>query len=163
MLSVYVQEELKWDHQLEAILKPSNNSETLLSWEILILLQSLNLWIQASGSEMKDYLFYEASRAIFSYFINLMLKSKEGVLFASKPNNMFMPDLQHFIFTGHLSVDGLPFSHRFPCHFITSSLDHGVKTSGFTLCSIPVWLAECPYLYCMVRNNDGWDQRLAKK
>lgn len=87
---------------------------------------------------MKEYLFYEACRAIFSYFINLTLKSKESMLFASKPNNMFMPDLQHFIFTAHLSVGGLPFSHRFPCHFITSLLDHGVKTPGFTLYSIPV-------------------------
>lgn len=87
---------------------------------------------------MKDCLFYEASRAIFSHFINLMFKSKEGVLLASKPNNMFMPDLQHFIYTGHLSVDGLPFSHGLPCHFITSSLDHGVKTPGFALCSTPV-------------------------
>lgn len=58
---------------------------------------------------MKDCLCYEASRAIFSSFINLMLKSKEGILFASKANNMFMPDLQHFIFTAHLSVSGLPF------------------------------------------------------
>ena len=87
---------------------------------------------------MKECLFYEASRGTFSYFINLMLKSKEGVLYASKPNNMFMPDLQHFIFTAHLSVGGLPFSHRFSHHFITSSLDHGVKTPGFTLFSTPV-------------------------
>lgn len=91
---------------------------------------------------MKDCLCYEASRAIFSYFINLMLKSKEGILFASKANNMFMPDLRHFIFTAPLSVSGLPFSHRFPCHFITSSLDQKVKSPGFTLYSIPLWLAE---------------------
>lgn len=67
------------------------------------------------------------ARPSFSYFINLMLKSKEGILFASKVNNMFMPDLRHFIFTALLSMGGLPLSHRFPCHFITSSLDHGVQ------------------------------------
>ena len=71
-----------------------------------------------------------------------MLKAKEGILFASKANNMFMPDLQHFIFPAHLSEAGLPFSHWFPCHSITSSLDHGVKTPAFTLCFILVWLAE---------------------
>ena len=90
---------------------------------------------------MKEYLFYEACRTLFPYFVNLMLKSKEGILFASKLNNMFMPDLWHFIFTAHLSVAGLPFSHRFPSHFITSSLDHGVKTPGLTLYSIAVLLS----------------------
>lgn len=57
---------------------------------------------------MKDCLFDEASRAIFSYFINLMLKSKEGVLFASQANNMSVPDLWHFILTAHRSEGGLP-------------------------------------------------------
>lgn len=65
-----------------------------------------------------------------------------------------MPDLQHFIFTAHLSVDGLPLSHRFPCHFITSSLDHGAKIPGFPLCSITLQLAQRAHLYWMLRNND---------
>lgn len=39
-----------------------------------------------------------------------------------------MPDMQHFILTAHLSGSGLPLSHMSPCYFITSSLDHGVKT-----------------------------------
>lgn len=113
---------------------------------------------------MKNCLFYEASRAIFSYFINLMLKSKEGILFASKANNMFMPDVQHFIFTAPLSVGGLPFSPRFPCHFITSSLDHGVRTPGFNIvfysCMtswVPVSLLDTEKK-CWLRPEVSWDR-----
>lgn len=69
---LYVQKALKEDSYLESPQPPpSNNSETLLSWDTLILLQSFNLRIQASDFEMKD-LFYEVSKTTSPYFINLM-------------------------------------------------------------------------------------------
>lgn len=46
--------------------------------------------------------------AIFSDFINLMLKSKGGILAASQADNMSVPDLRHFILTAHRSEGGLP-------------------------------------------------------